>query len=220
MLLLCLTDDPLDPPGHERFGGGHMFVFDLGRHLVRAGWMVDYITRRNSPTKPLVEALGPRCTVFRVDVGPPADLHPLELWKYYEDLTSATAVIAARSRYTVIHSHNWLSGGVARQLALAGTRHVHSILSLGRVRLKRGEEASDGDELRDAIEVTVFTSADVLLAVAPSEHDDLRRFYPEVQHDCVAIVPYGVDATIFHPRPEPANPAVRRQAGRFAEGCE
>jgi glycosyltransferase involved in cell wall biosynthesis len=220
VLLLCLTDDPLDPPGHERFGGGHAFVFDLGRYLVRAGWLVDYITRRNSATKPLAESLGPHCSVFRVDVGPPFDVPSLELSPYFAQLTEATAaVIATRPRYDVLHSHNWLSGGVALGIPLTGIRHVHSILSLGRVRLERGEESSLGDTLRDELELKVFNSADMLLAVAPSERADLRRLYPEVQHDRITIVPYGVDATVFHPRPEPADSAVRRQAGRFTEGA-
>src|SRR6185436_17565508 len=113
--MLCLTDDPLDPPGWERFGGGHLFVFDLGRYLVRLGFHVDYLTRRNSPSKPLHDSLGPLCTLTRLDVGPAADMPPLALHEYLDDLIAA-AEIAVRDRvpYNVIHSHNWLSGAVAR----------------------------------------------------------------------------------------------------------
>src|SRR5712692_10219803 len=93
VVMLCLTDDPLDPPGWERFGGGHLFVLDLGRYLVRLGWRADYVTRRNAPTKQVCEELGPLCRVTRVDVGPAEDVATLALHPYLNDLVDAVAAV-------------------------------------------------------------------------------------------------------------------------------
>jgi hypothetical protein len=35
ILIVTHIDDPFDPTGVYRFGGGSTFVFDLGRYLVR-----------------------------------------------------------------------------------------------------------------------------------------------------------------------------------------
>jgi glycosyltransferase involved in cell wall biosynthesis len=216
VLLLCLTDDPLDPPGWARFGGGHLFVFDLGRYLVRTGWYVDYLTRRNSPVKPLEESLGPCCAITRLAIGPAEDFLPLDLYEHLEEMSAAAvSFVASREPYDVIHSHNWLSGAVARKAA-GQSRHIHSILSLGRVRLELGEEAAPNDPLRDALELEIFRNADTLVTVAPSERDDLRRLYPEIKHDRIAVVPYGVDPDIFNPRPEHPDSLVLRSARRSA----
>ncbi|HEY4640618.1 MAG TPA: glycosyltransferase [Thermoanaerobaculia bacterium] len=217
--MLCLTDDPLDPPGWERFGGGHLFVFDLGRYLVRLGFQVDYLTRRNAAFKLFFESLGPLCTLTRLDVGPTTDLAPLDLHAHLDDLTiAAQSVVRDRPAYDVIHSHNWLSGAVARAVVSEKTRHVHSILSLGRLRLALGEESIEGDSLRDELEVQIFRDADVLVAVAPSEREDLLRLYPEVQHDRIVIVPYGIDPEVFDPRPQSPDHFILRQARRSAQG--
>lgn len=219
ILMLCLTDDPLDPPGWERFGGGHLFVFDLGRYLVRLGWRVDYITRLNAPSKRMYEDLGPLSSITRANVGPTEDLTPLALHSYFEEIVAAVRQMDfLQNPYDVIHSHNWLSGAVARRLISAvPVRHIHSILSLGRTRLALGEEATEGDGVRDRLELDVFLNADVLLTVAPSERNDLHKLYPEVKHDRVAVVPYGVDPQHFYPRPECPEDFVLRQARRSSQ---
>jgi len=219
VLMVCLTDDPLDPPGEERIGGGHFFVFDLGRYLVRLGWKVHYVTRRNAPDKPTREHLGPLCQITRVDAGPQLDLHPLALAEHLEPLVRAVAAVDGLLESDVVHSHGWLSGAVARRmLGFPGPRHVHSILSLGRVRLELGEDSSPADSFRDALELDLLGSADVLIAAAASEREDFNRLYPEIAHDRIVVIPYGVDPDVFYPRPEPADSFVRRQARRFAEG--
>jgi glycosyltransferase involved in cell wall biosynthesis len=146
---------------------------------------------------------------------------PLALHPHFEELVASTEdAIRCGAPYQVVHSHNWLSGAVARRLTRQRARHVHSILSLGRVRLELGEEATSGDRIRDNLEVEVFRDADVLVTVAPSERDQLRRLYPEIEHDRIAIVPYGVDPDLFHPRPQSPDDFVLRQARRSAQGTD
>ena len=217
----CLTDDPFDPPGHERFGGGHLFVFDLGRYLVRSGARVTFVTRLNAPDKPLHQSLGPRCEIFRVPSGPPADLTPSSLGGSLEELHEASRNVLGTVLDTVdvIHSHNWISGHVAMRIAAAArVRHIHSILSLGRIKARLLEEPSETDPLRDEAELQVFQRAHHLVAVCPDELESLRELYPEISHDRVSIIPHGLDPDVFYPRPQDPGDFLRRSAARFEEG--
>lgn len=216
VLLASLLDDPFDPPGHERIGGGHVFVFDLGRHLVRRGHAVTYLVRRSDPDRSPREQVGPRCRVLRVDAGPLCDVDPTTLASLLAELTDASLAAIGDAPVDVVHSHYWLSGSVARHLvARRPARHVHSVLSLGRAKVAAGEPAHPSDRVRDAAEVDVFNRADAVIVTCPSERDDLRRLYPEVRGDHVHVIPYGVDPDVFFPRPAPPRSVLHRAAARF-----
>jgi D-inositol-3-phosphate glycosyltransferase len=219
--MISVIDDPFDPPGGERFGGGHLFVFDLGRFLIRRGHRVTYITRLNDPRKLDKEQLGPMCTVYRLRVGPLSDVPPSELGGFLAEMTSQSlALLDNISSFDAIHSHYWLSGIIAREIAARWpTHHVHSLLSLGRVRKSVGEELRPGDEKRDRDEVRVFNEADRLIACCPAEKKDLQALYPEIRHQRIYIIPYGVDNDVFLPRPESSHDFVRRTARRFTQGA-
>ena len=216
MLLASLLDDPFDPPGYERIGGGHVFVFDLGRHLVRRGHDVTYLVRRSAPDRSPREQVGLRCRVLRVDAGPLRDVDPATLAPFVEELADASIAARGDAPVDVVHSHYWLSGSVARGLvARRPARHVHSVLSLGRSKAAAGELPHPSDQVRDTTEVEVFNRADVVIVTCPSERDDLRRLYPEVRSDHVHVIPYGVDPDVFFPRPAPPHSVVHRAAARF-----
>jgi D-inositol-3-phosphate glycosyltransferase len=216
VLLASLLDDPFDPPGYERIGGGHVFVFDLGRHLVRHGHDVTYLVRRSTPERSQREQIGPRCCVLRVDAGPLRDVAPESLVPFLAELTDASLAAVGDAPVDVVHSHYWLSGYVARVLiGRRRARHVHSVLSLGRTKAAAAESAHTSDGVRDAAEVEVFNRADAVIVTCPSERDDLRRLYPEVRGDHVHVIPYGVDPDVFFPRPAPPHSVVHRATARF-----
>lgn len=220
VLMLSLIDDPFDPPGDERIGGGHWFVLDLGTYLVSRGSFVAFLTRRNASDKALHEDLGPRCTIDRLPIGPPNDCHPNLLLPHLDDLVAQSVQFGvANGPFDVIHSHYWIAGVAARALARQmPAQHVHSVLSLGRKKVVAGEEVSAADRTRDAAEVSIFEEADRVVVSCPSEADDLNRLYPEVSRQNVRIIPYGADENVFFPRPEPPRDYVRRAASRIAKG--
>jgi D-inositol-3-phosphate glycosyltransferase len=220
VLMLTLIDDPFDPPGDERIGGGHLFVLDLGTYLVSRGWFVTFLTRRNAPDKATHEQLGPRCTIERLAIGPASDCHPNRLLPHLDDLVAQSVQFGtSNGPFDVIHSHYWIAGVAARELARQiPTLHVHSVLSLGRKKAVAGEEVSAADRDRDSAEVRIFNEADRIVVTCPSEADDLRRLYPDVHGDNVRIIPYGADENVFFPRPEPPGDFVRRATSRIAKG--
>jgi D-inositol-3-phosphate glycosyltransferase len=219
--LVCFIADPFDPPGHERFGGGHLFLFDLGRFLVNQGFRVTYFTRRNSSEKPLFDQIGPMCSIVRLEIGPAEELAPPVVGSYLDELSSAfeQAINERQSEFSALHSHYWIAGEVVRRFCVTHhVRHVHSILSLGRVNREKGEPLPTNSSAREWIEIQVINSADAVIAVCPSELADLQRLYPEVDPSKVHIIPYGVDPDVFYPRPQSESDFVRRQAIGFPQG--
>ena len=216
ILLLGLTDDPLDPPGYGRYGGAQGFMFDLGRHLVRSGIEVLYITRKSRPDKPLFQSLGPLCRIYRIEVGPPFEVSHHELWTEIEIVSQrVTEISNGEDGISTVMSYNWISGLAA--MATGVRPLVHHILSLGRSRIALGEESDASDLARDQGEVRVFSAADRLICVCRDEINSLKRLYPEVDDAKAVVIPYGVDPNVYYERPLHTDLFLCRSTQRFQE---
>lgn len=216
-LLIVLSDDPFDPPGDGRYGGAHLFSFDLGRHLVRAGHEVVYLTRKSRADKPLYQELGPCCRLHRIEVGPEDEKDHHGLGTAMDKIDAAIIrSLNEEGKFDCVFSYNWVSGLAAKHTGIRP--HIHHILSLGRVRLELGEEEHNSDGMRDRGEIEVFTSASRLICVCPDEFHSLIRLYPEVDRRVAVIIPYGVDENEFTPRPTTAIDFLRGASERFAQG--
>lgn len=219
ILLLTLTDDPFDPPGHGRFGGAHAFFFDLARQFVRMGHDVTMATRLNAPRKPAFQDFGPHCRIHRLAVGPPEEIDHHSLGFLVDDIAEETTRTFRDHAFDVVQTSNWLSGAVAcRAMPGLATRHAHHVLSLGRARLELGEEASPHDEVRDVWERTIFDNADALICVTEEEKEAVERLYADAAPKHVAIIPYGIDTEIFFQRPSTADDFVYRSGVRLQKG--
>ena len=216
ILLLTLTDDPFDPAGVGRFGGSQAFFFDLSRQLVRMGHVVTIVTRLNDPVKPSFQALGPLCSVHRLAVGPAAEVAHHSLGHLREDLSAGVLALRLGEHFDILQTSNWLSGAVGLALVpRIADRHVHHLLSLGRVRLVLGEELSPHDKDRDEWECRVIAAADALVCVTEDERNALEGLYPDVPKQKVVIIPYGIDPVVFSPRPGDAYDYLRRSSNGF-----
>ena len=217
ILLLTLTDDPFDPAGVGRFGGTHAFFFDLSRQFVRMGHVVTIVTRLNSPSKPRFQSLGSLCCIHRVAIGPVLEIDHHSLGHLREDLIASVLALPLGDRFDVLQTSNWLSGAVGLALVPSiADKHVHHLLSLGRVRLELGEEPTTDDQVRDEWECRIFASADALVSVTQDEQNALERLYPDVLKHKLTIIPYGISADDFSPRPGDADDYLRRSSSRFA----
>ena len=63
--------------------------------------------------------------------------------------------------------------------------------------------------------VPIFASADALVCVTEDEQNALERLYQDVAKQKVTIIPYGIDADVFSPRPGDAYDYIRRSSSRF-----
>lgn len=216
VLIIALADDPLDPPGDDRYGGAHLFTYEAGRYLTRKGHFVDFITRKSRPDKPHFESIGPRCQIFRVPAGPESEMSQHDIWRHRQELSQkAISLIQGSDPYDCVLSFNWLSGLLALESSVKP--HVHHILSLGRVRKELGEEPHPSDSSRDEGELQVFNQATRLVCVCNDELSSLQRLYPEVDSTKAVIIPYPVDSDTYARRPFSASVFLRRKAERFKE---
>jgi hypothetical protein len=217
VLLLTLTDDPLDPPGEGRYGGAQLFMFDLGRHLVRRGNSVTFLTRKSRPDKPEFDQLGPQCQIFRLKAGPEREASHHDIWPYQESLRQQTAELMSNlGQFDSILSYNWISGLLAIETKIKP--HVHHILSLGRVRKELGEEDHSADYSRDQGELKVFNTATRLICVCNDEIASLQRLYPEVDHSKAVVIPYPVNPDAYSRRPLNSSVFLRWKAKGLQEG--
>lgn len=217
ILLIALTDDPLDPPGDDRYGGGQAFMLDLGRHFVRKNHEIVFLTRKSRIDKPDLQSLGPLCKIYRVSIGPSVEVSHHELWESVtEACNAAKRLVTNEPHFDAVISSNWISGLAASSTDLRP--HIHHILSLGRVRLQLGEESHASDQARDAAELEIFGSADRLVCVCRNELLSLRQLYPEVHSPKAVIIPYGVDNRVFQNRPTDPHIYLRWEAERFSQG--
>jgi glycosyltransferase involved in cell wall biosynthesis len=184
-------------------------MFDVGRHLVRSGHEVHFLTRQSRPGKLLHQSLGLYCHVHRAVIGPAGELNHHELWRFRGEIEAAMVeLVSHEAPFDTVLSFNWLSGLAAKATDIRP--HVHHILSLGRVRLAMNEEPHPSDDWRDAGEAEVFSHADRLVCVCRDEYLSLQQLYPDIDASKGRIIPYGTDADVFCRRPRDADDYVRR----------
>jgi len=216
LLILALSDDPLDPPGHGRYGGAQLFVFDLGRYLVRAGYEVVYISRKSRPDKPKFQSLGPKCRIYRIEAGPEEEINHHHLFSMMDQIHAGVAEVLQEEKYfDAVQSHNWISGLVA--IGTGIKPHYHHILSLGRVRRELGEEKDSSDYFRDEGEIKVFGEATHLLCATKDEAVSMQRLYPNIDDSKIRTISYAVDNNIHERRPYDTSNFIHRAAKRIKE---
>ncbi len=219
VLLMCFIADPFDPIGTKRVGGGHIYLLDLARFLVQQGYNVSFFTRKNHIAKPDQEQLGSYFTIYRIECGEKVEIAPdivggnLEcLWEHTNNIIEKLPTI------DIIHSHYWISGMIAMKYCnKRKTRHIHTVLSIGKVKHLLGEAISDIDEFRNDCEKRIYESAETLLLICPNEKANFTHFFPDIDKSKLYIIPNGINTNIFYPREITPDNYFSRATERFKE---
>ncbi|MCA1568560.1 MAG: glycosyltransferase [Acidobacteria bacterium] len=217
--IYTLTDDPFDAPGIGGHGGSHVVMFDMGRHFVRAGASVVFVTRWDHAGKSEREKIAEHCEIFRLRGGPVRDIPYYECGEYINELIESGRVIPELSPANIdrLVSYNWIAGECVRRLYLnSGIPHIHCVLALARVRLAQGENSSKVNALWQEYELNVLTSASRIITCSRNEFDELVSFYPEVDPSRLCCLPLGVDTDVFGVRSISSDHHLRRTTTRFA----
>ena len=217
--LICFIADPFDPIGCNRIGGGHIYLFDLCRYLIQQKYKVTYITRNNNVNKPYKEALGGYFTIYRIVCGPQREISPDEVGMYLEQLKDKTIMLLnSLSPISIIHSHYWIAGSVVMDYCKKHyIRHIHTVLSIGKVKQELGEPISIIDDIRNKNEAAVYQSADALLLICPDEKNNFIKYYPNIDKTKLFIIPNGINTDIFYPRISTSDNYFCRSTNRFKE---
>jgi D-inositol-3-phosphate glycosyltransferase len=215
--LLSVHTCPLAALGGKETGGMNVYVRELARELGRVGFEVDVFTRSQDAAIPEVVPLGIGARVVHVPAGPARPLPRPALVEHLDAFVEGVERFRRREgcEYAVLHSHYWLSGVAALELAARWRRPVIQMFhTLGA--LKNAVARSDAErepEVRVVAEGRIVAAADRIVAANPVERAHLAWYYgADVER--VRVIPCGVDLDLF----QPADPrAARARLGLQAE---
>ena len=165
--------------------------------LAAAGHCVDILTRRSSPEIARKVQLDPRVTLRFLDAGP---AQPVPKGDHEDFIDAFRERMSALGPYDVIHSHHWFSGmaalPLARDLGLPHVQSFHSIAAEESTPLSAGERPESAGRM--AGEAWLARESDAIVAISEAEADTVRRRLGG-SSDRIAVVPPGVDGTLFRP---------------------
>lgn len=202
--MLSLHACPLAAPGGKESGGMNVYVRELSRQLGRRGYLVDNYTRSESAAIPHVRDtdLGPNVRVIHVVSGPEAPLPKADIWRHAASFVRGVVEHCRHEglRYDLYHSHYWMSGWAALELAARRPAPVmHMYHTLGALKdLAVGPGLSSEPPARRRVERRIARHADLIVAATPADRAQI------VEHcggdvDRIAVAPPGVDLSVFRP---------------------
>jgi D-inositol-3-phosphate glycosyltransferase len=204
--MVSLHTSPLETPGVGDAGGLNVYVVEVAKRLAERGLEVDVFTRRADPTVPTVVEMAERTRVVHVPAGPPEPVAKERLPALVSEF--ARGMAAYVRDYELLHSHYWLSGLAALQVAAEHPLPVvHTMHTMARVKnALRGSQQLVEPGVRDRGELAIVEGVDVLTANTSDEARELAEHYG-AGNGQTAIVPPGVDLHTFHPCDRPKSRA-------------
>ena len=199
--MLSMHTSPLASLGGKETGGMNVYVRELCRHLARRGWPVDVFTRWQDPSLPQVHEADD-CRVIHIAAGPRGALDRRKLFGLLPEFVRGVRDYACANdlSYALIHSHYWLSGWVARELARDWDAPiVHMFHTLGRMK----DAVADGPAAREAanraaVEQEIMDFAERIVAATPLDRRQMVDLYT-VNQAKIAVIPCGVNRDLFRP---------------------
>lgn len=197
---------PLATLGGKDTGGMNVYVHQLTRHLGQMGIHVDVYTRSQDEHVPhILHDLGYGNRVVHVPSGPEVPLPKSELVRYIPKFVDGILQFAKDKniQYDIIHSHYWMSGVAAIELRKKWNIPIINMfhtLGLMKNRIARSPNEIEGDYRMDG-ERKVIAEADRLIAATLAEKSQLEFLY-EAPSAKIAVIPPGVDTSMFYPIPK------------------
>ncbi len=202
VIMLSIHTSPLDSPGRTKDAGGmNVYMRQLALELGHHNSTVDLFTRRTSETTPQIVYLTKHVRVIHIDAGPCTPIHKNELHPYIPAFTQQVIAFVANEgrHYDVIHSHYWLSGIAAMQLAWRwNIPHITTFHTLARLKQQAHPDEVESP-LRLNMEQRLIQQADAIIATTTDERTQLMR-YCGATANRVSVIPCGVDLTLFTPQ--------------------
>ncbi len=203
--LLSVHTCPLATLGGKETGGMNVYVRELARELGRRGLYVDVFTRLQDAHIPRISRrLGETIRVIHLPAGPQAPYDKNRIREHLPEFIAGVRDFAETQgiRYDILHSHYWLSGLVAEELRAAwGTPIVHMFHTLARLKNRVAQSPAELEpELRADCEAEILRFADRIIAATTLEREQMHALYG-ADPGRIAIVPPGVDLSLFRPIP-------------------
>ena len=203
--LLSYHTCPLATLGGKDAGGMNVYVRDLARALGREGFQLDVFTRSQDEHVPhVLHDLGYGNRVAHIPSGPEYPLQKEELVTHIPEFVENILEFARKKEccYDLIHSHYWMSGIAAEELAKVWDAPIIQMFhTLGKLKqqVAQNSEEAEGD-YRIKGELQVIDRADKIIASTTTEKTHLVDLYGADPGKIDVISP-GVDTSHFYPIP-------------------
>ena len=179
----------------------NVYIQQLARELGQSHIRVDIFTRRTDRSTPSIVHLSPRVRVISIDAGPAQFIHKDELYPYLSAFARHVDDFRLRegNSYDILHSHYWLSGVVAMELAQRWhVPHVTMFHTLAHLK-QLANPAAQEPPLRLEMERRLIKQADRIIAATTEERAQIIRHCGATPGQ-VQVIPCGVDLQLFEPR--------------------
>jgi len=210
--MLSVHTSPLDSAGRTRDAGGmNVYMRELARELGQRDVTIDIFTRQTHPHTPRIVHIGPHVRVIHIQAGPLAAIPKDELYRHIPLFVHHIEAFrrAERRQYDLLHSHYWLSGVAGMQLAQRwDVPHVTMFHTLARLK-QLANPAEPESPLRLEMEQRLVQHVERIIAATQDERKQIIRYCGATPGQ-VAVIPCGVDLTLFKPQ--------NRQQARAALG--
>ena len=202
--MLSVHTCPMAALGGKETGGMNVYVRELSRELGAQGLIVDIYTRSQDPTRERIRDLWPNVRVIHLPAGPEKPYNKNLVYDHLPQFVAGLREFSAREgiAYDLLHSHYWLSGWVARELAReCPLPTVHMFHTLGRMKdsVARNEEEKE-TATRIGVEGELTDEVDRIIAATPLDKAQMVELYG-ADPDKIVVIPLGVDLDMFRPMP-------------------
>lgn len=176
----------------------NVYIRELARELGHRHNPVDIFTRWTNEQAPRIVHLSAQARVIHIPAGPLAPVPKNDLYQYLPAFTQQVDEFrrAEGRDYDIVHSHYWLSGVAATQLAQRwDVPHVTMFHTLGRLKQMANPNKPE-PPLRLEMEQQIIQQADRIIATTAEERMQIIR-YCGVSAQRVQVIPCGVDLKLF-----------------------
>jgi len=215
--MLSVHTCPLAALGGKETGGMNVYVRELARELSRMRVTADIFTRSQNPSIARVVRVADGVRVVHLAAGPQAPMAREAVYDHLDEFVERVEVFRAQQGvdYDLIHGHYWLSGTAG--LALRERWDVPLVQMFHTLGRLKNDATRDGAErepdLRIAEETRIVGAADRLVAATAIERAHLVSHYG-ADPARIAVIPCGVDTTLFAPGDQAAARATLGLDGR------
>ncbi len=200
--MLSVHTSPLDTPGRTRDAGGmNVYMNQLARELGHSQHTIDIFTRRTNEHSPHIVQLTPNVRVIHIKAGPSTPVHKHDLYQYLPAFAQRIDEFqrSEKTHYDILHSHYWLSGVAAIQLAQHWTvPHITMFHTLAH--LKQLANPNDTEpSIRLEMERRLIQRADAIITSTDEERTQIIRHCGATSVQ-VRVIPCGIDLKLFVPQ--------------------
>jgi D-inositol-3-phosphate glycosyltransferase len=200
--MLSMHTSPLDMPGSTRDAGGlNVYINQLTRELGQSQNRVDIFTRLTNKYSPTIVQITPQVRVIHIQAGPTVPVQKHELFQYSTDFARRIDKFRRNEniQYDVLHSHYWLSGAAALQLAhLWAIPHITMFHTLAHLK-KLANPDEPESFIRLEMERRLIQQADYIIASTNEERIQIMRHCGATSGQ-IRVIPCGIDLKLFKPQ--------------------